>query len=319
MKLAIYVCVNKRFIPLLLLFLESFNNNANISTDYDFYCFTDRMSIIPEILKTKYDWVKFRETKTTNLNNYTSWDNSFFYGMSLKVFALQELMQDYDRIIYLDVDIIINGDLNEFVNYDLSGYGIGAVPDFQTNRRDPANLSVEHIKYVLDYREQLIGYSDRYFNSGVYIIDNPEKLNSIGYDEFAQKFSPSLVDQDYLNYVYRDDVFILPEKYNFMCDNIHVRDMSYQDRMIDSYNMSLAPIQHFHGSSKPWKGKDSFSYFELLSQMNTIRFFETYDSIYDYLQSNINYNWFTASVDKNRELLLRTDKLAIDFVKNKSA
>lgn len=78
MKLAIYVCVNKRFIPLLLLFLESFNNNANISTDYDFYCFVDRMSIIPEILKTKYDWVKFRETKTTNLNNYTSWDNSFF-------------------------------------------------------------------------------------------------------------------------------------------------------------------------------------------------------------------------------------------------
>lgn len=175
--------------------------------------------------------------------------------MSLKVFALQELIQDYDRIIYLDVDIIINGDLNEFVNYDLSGYGIGAVPDFQTNRRDLANLSVEHIKYVLDYREQLIGYSDRYFNSGVYIIDNPEKLNSIGYDEFAQKFSPSLVDQDYLNYVYRDDVFILPEKYNFMCDNTHVRDMSYQDRMIDSYNMSLARYSTFmevlsHGKVK---------------------------------------------------------------------
>lgn len=53
--------------------------------------------------------------------------------------------------------------------------------------------------------------------------------------------------------------------------------------------------------------------------MNTVRFFETYDSIYDYLQSNINYNWFTASVDKNRELLQRTDKLAIDFAKYKSA
>ena len=47
--------------------------------------------------------------------------------------------------------------------------------------------------------------------------------------------------------------------------------------------------------------------------MNTVRFFETFDSIYDYLQSNINYNWFTASVEKNRELLQRTDKLAIDF------
>ena len=128
-----------------------------------------------------------------------------------------------------------------------------------------------------------------------------------------------MVDQDYLNYVYRGDVCLIPEKYNFMCDNTHLRDMSYQDRMIDSYNMSIAPIQHFHGSSKPWKCKSSFGYFELVSQMNTVRFFETYDSVYDIISSNVNYDWIIKNVDRNRELLQRTDRLAINFGKYKSA
>ena len=319
MKLAMYVCVNKRFIPLLVLFLESFKNNANIKTKYDFYCFVDRLSIVPEYLKNKYEWVKFRETKTTNIQNYTSWDSSFFYGMSIKVFALYELMNDYDRIIYLDVDIIINGDLNDFVHCDLGGRGIGAVPDFQTNRRDKRKINLSHVKTTLEYRDTLVGSNELYFNSGVYIIDDPTSLDEIRYDEFATRFKPSLVDQDYLNYVYRGDVCLIPEKYNFMCDNTHLRDMSYQDRMIDSYNMSIAPIQHFHGSSKPWKCKSSFGYFELVSQMNTVRFFETYDSVYDIISSNVNYDWIIKNVDRNRELLQRTDRLAINFGKYKSA
>ena len=37
-----------------------------------------------------------------------------------------------------------------------------------------------------------------------------------------------------LNYVYKNDVLILPDCYNYICDNAYTGFMSYQDRINDS-------------------------------------------------------------------------------------
>ena len=305
-----------------MLFLDSFSKYSNIKTTYDFYCFVDRIGIVSDDLRGRYPWVIFKETPTTKLLNYTDWHNLFFYGMSMKVFALEQLYNLYDRIIYFDVDMIINSDLNSLIDYNLDGKSIAAVPDFQTHRRDETKINQNHISQVLQYREKLIGTTgSQYFNSGMYILDNAAKIIDTPYDVFAEKFRPSLVDQDYLNYVFKNDVLIIPDYYNYMCDNVYVSFLSYQDRISDSIAMGSACVQHFHGGSKPWKYSTTSWYFELLTQMNTTRFFEIYDGLVDYFLTKSEFKWLTDNIATNRELLQKTDALASGFdrYKNKSA
>lgn len=310
MKIAIYVCVNKKFIPLLMLFLDSFKMNANIKVDYDFYCFVDNMNIVTPDLVKRYHWVRFEQTTTTQLSNYTEWHNLFFYGMSMKIFALEKLYDSYDRIIYFDVDIIINGDLNSLITYDLVGNSIAAVPDFQKHRRNSDMISDNHITHVIEYRKKIIDNTDQYFNSGMYIIDNPLSILNTPYDDFAKEFRPTLVDQDYLNYVYKNDVLILPDCWNYMCDNAYTSFMSYQERINDSIAMGNAMVQHFHGGSKPWKAPNTSWYFELLTQMNTNMFFVIYDGLLDHFLSKSEFKWLVDSIAVNRPLLQKTDELA---------
>ncbi len=131
-----------------------------------------------------------------------------------------------DKIIYLDSDILVCGDLSELYNIDLEGYCIGAVPDFSVN-----NLLNQYIKLDLggkrilpsDYflgqlnftREQM----NKYFNAGVLLLDL-KKLRELEFCKKALKMleneSYAFMDQDCLNLSFIDNYYKLPIKYNFM-------------------------------------------------------------------------------------------------------
>ncbi len=71
----------------------------------------------------------------------------------------QILPRDVSLAIYLDSDIVVNGDLSELFSYDLNGYTIAAVPDAWVDRADRIKEKIELPKGA------------RYFNSGVLLIN----------------------------------------------------------------------------------------------------------------------------------------------------
>jgi lipopolysaccharide biosynthesis glycosyltransferase len=111
---------------------------------------------------------------------------------------------EFKKVLYLDCDIIINGDISGLWNIDINNYVVAAVEDAVPFSRHP----------VLMMPEKRL-----YFNSGVLLI-NLEKWTHLGITDKTLKFmmnfpeSCPYSDQDALNAILYNDWLRLPPKYN---------------------------------------------------------------------------------------------------------
>ena len=112
-----------------------------------------------------------------------------------------------DRLLYLDVDIIVNGSLKELVKIDFNNKLIAAVQDFVVPN---------------EYTTQIGLDSDhKYFNSGAMLINLPKWLENdtpnklLNYIE-NKPANLNFEDQDPLNVVVGKEVVYIDIKYNFL-------------------------------------------------------------------------------------------------------
>lgn len=151
----------------------------------------------------------------------------------------------YDkRILYLDIDTIILGDIRELYVQDLDNYALGAVlEDFYEG-------NYTYLKENI-YPEYEGG--DKYFNAGVLLIDLG-KFNAAGYfqkliNTTVQYFDKlSCADQDVFNIIFQNNFKILDYKFNFMPDYEHKLLEKHPDCVID-------PVLLHFTAGKPWKNQ----------------------------------------------------------------
>lgn len=141
-----------------------------------------------------------------------------------------------DKVLYLDMDVIIEGRLDELWNVDLAGKGAAVVEDGAP-------------KHLGEHSPQ------RYFNSGVMLInldywrEHNVKDKAIG---FMMKNRDILrfPDQDALNVVLEPDVVFIPNKWNY-----HLNlDRKFLKKVLSGQiSRDQAPvIVHFNQKVKPW-------------------------------------------------------------------
>ena len=135
--------------------------------------------------------------------DYKEIDPVMFEGMRLpdyRVFPLEtyyqyllvDVFKELDRILYLDVDIVVNGDLAPLWNTNLTGFYCAGVVDFKCDKNGH--------KYVLGMTDNHI-----YVNSGV-LLHNLEKIRAdkkaqeLFADTFNLKDIIKYADQDVINY-----------------------------------------------------------------------------------------------------------------------
>lgn len=123
---------------------------------------------------------------------------------------LPEICHDLSRIIYLDSDLLVNCDIKELWDTDISNYCLAAVPDIDIVRSVMRSLPVEN-------REMP---RERYFNSGVIYmnLDNIRKKGNMreSIAEYLKKnITSTLPDQDALNVIYQNDTLLLDSKWNY--------------------------------------------------------------------------------------------------------
>lgn len=164
-------------------------------------------------------------------------------GMLYRLF-LPKVCKQINRIIYLDVDILVTGDLRKLWDVDLGDNIIGSVLDIQSTR-DIVNVQARYFDKEID--------STFYFNSGVLLM-NLAKMRekslessvdlSQEYLAFFDKYPHALwCDQDFLNYKYQGECKTLPSMFNYIpCDPDFVNG-SLLDNQI---------VIHFAGFYKPW-------------------------------------------------------------------
>ncbi len=206
-----------------------------------------------------------------------------------RILAIESLPRELDRILYLDVDMIIQGPLADLYNIDISGHPFAVCEDIlgKLNNFHEAN------KIRLQIPS---GYS--YFNAGVMLFNLDYLRETNAADAIVQRVYENqdryeYNDQDVLNEMYYDNLIWAPwDKYNcppgiYMLDQYALKagqlcfanydelkslsSDSLGSRYIDISNQlkQSASIIHFMGASKPWKAdKDSSTF----SSFNAIYF-----------------------------------------------
>ncbi len=133
----------------------------------------------------------------------------------LKMF-IDELAPELDgRIVYIDCDTAVTGDLTELMSVDMQGKTIGMVMD---------SLITAKSKMAVGIAEK-----NRYYNSGVILIDlgkwKERQCSKRILSHVKNVRTYGTVDQDVLNVVLRGEILTLPVEYNLQ--PIHL-DYSYE-------------------------------------------------------------------------------------------
>lgn len=172
--------------------------------------------------------------------------------------SIPEVINDEERVLYLDADTLVVGDLRPLLELPLSGHCLGAA-------LDPQNPLTGHGIVMPGWRELGIEYGRPYFNSGVMLIDLAAAERN---EMFATALRflaehPDKVkfwDQDALNYAADGSWLRLDPRWNTFAisplasrpDFIHHAEATtpLAELLADE---ETASIIHFAGPDKPWQ------------------------------------------------------------------
>lgn len=170
-----------------------------------------------------------------------------------RIFTSEYIKENVDKVLYLDVDVIISGNIDELFKIDLTDKAVAAVPDIMT---------------VYPHVIRKVGYdvNKGYFCAGVLLMNldyfrEHSLANKIL--DFALK-NPERInfpDQDALNFICQDSKVNLPLKYDilrpFFTDSKFI--VKFREEVL---NALVDPkIIHYAGCN-PWKYESEHHYFE---------------------------------------------------------
>lgn len=164
-------------------------------------------------------------------------------------------MPDYDKIFYLDSDIIINHDISEIFEIETDKKIIAT--------RDSITTMLYDNCWEKDYLINNLNFQNPhdYCNAGVILFYN-KNINLAEYALKIKNFPKDkylrFLDQDILNLIFCNDIEFVSKKWNYefgreFCtpDYINRVDEKYKEDIIDAKNNYK--IIHYTTGHKPWK------------------------------------------------------------------
>lgn len=155
-----------------------------------------------------------------------------------------------NRILYLDVDMIVNKDISEFYHMDFENNDMIVSKDMEFDNLIKNDYEGEdkRKKLFLKLREDGMVY----FCSGMLLMNIGKMQDKYTYELYRDIFisikdSVALPDQDLLNYVHCRHVKYVDEyKYGVFAQTAHTQGITYDELKEKAY------IIHFTGQAKPW-------------------------------------------------------------------
>jgi lipopolysaccharide biosynthesis glycosyltransferase len=258
----VYASDNNYVLPTIVS-ITSMLKNKNPDTFYHIFILTTELDFKN---KNVFFWSDYKNTYridfiTVNLQEF---EESKLYGSWTPViyakYFISDLLEDYDKCLWIDGDTIINYDLTELYKTDLKDNYIAAVNSPGTNYNIAAGkqlwLGMERDRYLL-----------KCINVGM-VIMNLKKIRNIGgskkfLEETLSVASNStdgftVTEQDIFNKLFVDNITYLPLKYNFYINNSsnfencrHYYPFCFSRETIEEA-FSNPVIIHYTLPEKPW-------------------------------------------------------------------
>lgn len=168
--------------------------------------------------------------------HYQFFQNAMSYGTWLKLLCLPQL--PVDKILYLDTDIVVDGDLEELYGMAFGDNLIIGVPDAPTQ-------DLSFTKFRLS-----MSWEDTYMNAGVMLLNVQELRKTVSPQfliECMEKNCERIYrdhDQGLINRLWHGKIKFAPDKYNALS--------SESGKAIAARSQEQAVIYHWAGKTKPW-------------------------------------------------------------------
>ncbi len=249
------------FVPYLAITIESLLANGNKNINYDLIVFNKDISEQSKHMLEKVcsqDNVSIRfinvEKIFKKLNLYTPGHVTIetYFRLVIPIF-----MRDYDKILFLDSDLLIQDDIKKLYDIDITNYAVAAAVECLMS----ALLGIygkDAVKYMYDKLH--LKNADYYFQAGVMLM-NIKYFNNNNCSKkllnMVSNFNYNIVDQDALNELLNDKIMWLSNEWNYPPLQKHMIKANYIENMSEPVrNMYLSvkkpKILHFADFEKPW-------------------------------------------------------------------
>lgn len=236
----IFISADDKYIHPAQIMLTSFltTNNNDTHNIYFMHSKTQEPNIqLLEKIVTKYN-SNFIPIKITadKFKDFVS-SERFPVEVYYRLLIASLLPETEERALWLDVDLLVVGPLDEFYNQELEGKAFAACKDI--DKRE------EHLK------ELGCPPDSEYINSGVILFNLPYMRNYT-MDDYYSYFSEyenviEWPDQDLLNGMYVNKIKI------WDCDKFNAQVLNWSFH--GQYDLDEAAIIHYIGYIKPWSKK----------------------------------------------------------------
>lgn len=267
-NVAVALSANEKYVPYVSVLLQSIKNHVSTDKNYDFIIMTkDIKPHSQEHLKMVFKDYDNVSVRFINVSRYEDFfKNVFLHGHFVIEtwfrLLMPELLRNYDKVLYLDSDMVVNADIAELYETDIDDYLLAACLDPDTaglyNGFQPSKRV--YMDNVLKMEEPY-----KYFQAGTILFNLKmfrENYSTKQILEFASSQKWELLDQDVLNCLAQGKVKYVDMSWNVMYDWQYIREKEIIRRapkyMYDMYQEARKNprIIHYAGPEKPWDDPD---------------------------------------------------------------
>lgn len=271
----IFMASDDNYAPFLCSAMYSMLENTN--SFINFYILDGGISLKSKNL-IKNSLIIFKNYSVEYINmeefDYSKFPNKRHYSLNtFSRYFIPEFKPDIEKAVYIDCDVIVNGNIAEFYNIDLEDKALIAIPE---------NFYRKNGEYVKEHLVPEFENTENYFNAGVMLLNIKQFIEN-DYTkilinktiELADKLS--CPDQDIFNIVFEKNHKLADYKYNYMPDFYE----KYKKVTNDVENLDNNAIVYHYTCGKPWKNSgEGVRKSELF--WNTLKKTAFYQNIEDY-------------------------------------
>ena len=267
-NIPITLAANDFYVPYLATTITSIVKNASNDNNYDIIVMQrdfsdDSKRRLLNIISGK----KNCSLRFIDISAYSDRFSKLFTHMHFTIetwfrLVMPEMLSAYDKVIYLDSDLVVDTDIADLYRTELSDNLLAATKDADTaglyNGYDPDRK--EYMDNILKIKNPY-----EYFQAGVVVFNLKQFRKDFDVSEtlkYAASYEWKLLDQDVLNYLAQDKVKLIDMSWNVMTDwaGVRVKDIISRapKELNDAYmEARKAPkIIHYAGGDKPWQKPD---------------------------------------------------------------
>ena len=243
-KIPICFATDDNYVPFLTVALASMLDNASKENFYMIYVLTSHLSEENmksikkhEVENCSIEFVQLSKEldKVQNMFHLRDYYSKETY---YRIF-IPNLFPQYQKVLYLDCDITVLGDVSELYNTEIHGYYVAAAQEEVMQTYDVFG----------NYVEKADGINRKsYFNAGILLINCRRWRNKLIAERFVDllnRYKFRVVqDEDYLNVLCKDNIKWVSLGWN---------KTSYKNEAFDDKDLKII---HWKITWRPWKYKD---------------------------------------------------------------